>query len=102
MIAALTRTGIANYIAVLIWIYTMLILVRILLSWVQMAWTMPENPALRTVVGFIEDITEPYLLMWRKVIPPLRGGGGLIDLSPIIAIFALWLVGNLVVALIHG
>lgn len=102
MITALTRSDVANYIAVLVWIYTVLILVRILLTWITMAWTLPENQALRTLVGFVEDVTDPYLKLWQKIIPPIRSGAGYIDLSPVIAIFALWLVGNLVVGLIHN
>jgi uncharacterized protein YggT (Ycf19 family) len=53
-------------------------------------------------VGFVEDVTEPYLQLWRKIIPPLRAGPGLIDVSVIIALFALWLGGTLVVNLIAG
>ena len=63
---------------------------------------MLQNPALRGSVGFIEDITDPYLNLWRRLIPPLRTGSGLIDVSPIIALIALQLVGGIVVRLIHG
>jgi uncharacterized protein YggT (Ycf19 family) len=99
MSLAITRVDVASYVSALIWIYSVLILVRILLTWVP---RMPENAALRTVVGFVEDITEPYLALFRRLIPPLRGGPGLIDISPIIAIFALVLVGSLVTSLIRG
>lgn len=99
MSLAITRVDVASYVSALVWIYSVLILIRILLTWVP---RMPENAALRTVVGFVEDITEPYLALFRRLIPPLRGGPGLIDISPIIAIFALVLVGSLVTALIQG
>ena len=99
MSLAITRIDVASYVSALVWIYSVLILIRILLTWVP---RMPENAALRTVVGFVEDITEPYLALFRRLIPPLRGGPGLIDISPIIAIFALVLVGSLVTSLIHG
>jgi len=99
MSLAITRVDVASYVSALIWIYSVLILIRILLTWVP---NLPENQALRTVVGFIEDVTEPYLALFRRIIPPLRGGPGLIDISPIIAIFALVLVGSLVTSLIHG
>lgn len=102
MSLAITRTDIADYVSVLIWIYTVLILVRILLSWVMMVWALPENAALRGAVGFVEDITEPYLQLWRRIIPPIRGGAGLIDVSPVIALFALWLIGTILVRLIAG
>lgn len=105
MIVALTRTDIASYVSALVWIYTILILIRILVTWAVMVpfvVEMLQNPVMRTIVGFIEDITEPYLALWRRIIPPLRAGPGLIDVSPILAIFALGLVGNLIVALIRG
>jgi YggT family protein len=105
VILAITRTDAANYLTALIWIYTLLILVRILLTWAVMlpqVVSVLQNPTLRSLVGFVEDVTEPYLAIWRKLIPPLRTGPGLIDLSPIIAIFALQLVGGVLAALIAG
>jgi YggT family protein len=99
MILALTRIDVAAYVNTLLWIYTVLILIRILLTWVP---NLPENPILRGLVGFVEDVTEPYLSLWRRIIPPLRGGFGLIDISPIVAIVVLGIVGGIVVNLIHG
>ncbi|MCM3637944.1 YggT family protein [Sporosarcina luteola] len=59
-------------------IYLILLIVYILMSWV---------PASReTKFGiFLGKITEPYLGFFRKFIPPL----GMIDISPIVAIFVL-------------
>lgn len=105
MIVAITRTDIASYVLALVWIYTILLLIRILLTWAVMVPFVVEllqNPVLRTIVGFVEDVTEPYLQMFRRIIPPLRAGPGLIDVSPIIAIFALGFVGSIVAALIRG
>lgn len=105
MIAAITRADVASYILALVWIYTVLLLIRILLTWAVMVPAvvqMLQNPVLRAVVGFIEDVTEPYLQLWRKIIPPLRAGPGLIDVSPIIAIFALGLVGSILASLVRG
>lgn len=92
---ALTRVDVARYVETLIWIYTILIFVRILLSWVP---RMPYNPALSVVVRFVEDVTDPYLALFRRIIPPL----GMIDISPIVALIALNLLGALVVNLIAG
>lgn len=104
-LAAITRVDIASYVSALVWIYTILILIRILLTWAVMVPAVVnalQNPILRSIVGFVEDVTEPYLALWRKIVPPLRAGPGLIDVSPILAIFALGLVGSLVAGLIHG
>lgn len=105
MIFALTRGAAANYFLALVGIYTLLILIRILITWAVMlpqAVQLLQNPALRNVVGFVEDVTDPYLALWRRVIPPLRAGPGMIDLSPILAIFALQLAAGLLAGLIRG
>ncbi|MBI4898832.1 MAG: YggT family protein [Actinobacteria bacterium] len=92
---AITRLDIADYVRTLVWIYTILILVRILLTWVP---RMPYNPVLNHLVRFIEDVTEPYLTLFRKIIPPI----GMIDISPIAAIFALGLIGQVIASAIAG
>jgi YggT family protein len=99
LITAITRIQAADYVSTLIWIYTILILIRILLSWVP---RMPANPALSVAVRFIEDVTEPYLALFRRIIPPVNLGGAGLDLSPIIAIFVLSIGGQIIVNLIHG
>lgn len=99
MTFAITRVDIAAYLSALLWIYTILILIRILLTWVP---SLPDNPALRPIVGFIEDVTEPYLALFRRVIPPINTGGVLIDISVIVAVLVLQIVGGIVVSLVHG
>ncbi|MFY9265305.1 MAG: YggT family protein [Solirubrobacterales bacterium] len=98
MISAITRVDIADYLSTLIWIYTILILVRILLTWIP---RIPYNPVLRSVIQFVEDVTNPYLNLFRRLIPPLNVGGGGLDLSPILAILTLSIVG-IIVNLIAG
>ena len=66
-------------------IYTLVLLVRVLLSWFpNLDWS---NPLLSTV----SSITEPYLNAFRGLIPPLGG----LDLSAILAFLALQLVQSL-------
>ena len=48
------------------------------------------------MLDFLRDVTEPYLRLFRA--PPLRIGP--LDLTPIVAILALRIVGNIVVGLI--
>jgi len=59
-------------------LYAMLILARILMSWVPID---PHN----SLVATLMQITDPYLNIFRSIIPPL----GMIDFSPIIAIMVL-------------
>jgi YggT family protein len=59
-------------------IYKYAIIARILMSWIQ--------PHPRSFIGvFLIQATEPVLRIFRGLIPPI----GMIDLSPIIAFFAL-------------
>ena len=66
-------------------IYTLVLLVRVLLSWFpNLDWS---NPVLSTV----SSITDPYLNAFRGLIPPLGG----LDLSAIVAFIALQLLQSL-------
>ena len=96
---AISRDNIADYVEALFIVYFILIFVRILLSWVP---RMPYNPTLRAVVGFIEEVTDPYLNLFRRFLPPIGGGGFAFDLSPILAIILLLIAQGVVVALIRG
>ena len=50
----------------------------------------------------VQDVTDPYLNLFRRFLPPLRVGPGALDLSPMIGIFVLIIVGNLVIGLVDG
>jgi YggT family protein len=99
---ALTRDDVATYVGALFTVYFILIIARIVLSWIQQFRPIPYNLALRAVIGFIEESVDPYLNLFRRWIPPLRLGGAGLDLSPILAIFLLLIVQSLVVNAIEG
>ena len=99
ILAAITRDDIAQYVDALFLVYLILIFIRILLSWIP---RLPYNPLLSGIVRFIHDVTDPYLRLFRRIIPPLGGGGFGLDLSPILAIILLLVVSNLVVGAIRG
>ena len=90
---AVTRDDVADYVDTLVGIYVLLIFVRILMSWIP---RMPYNRYLAAVLTFVTDVTNPYLNLFRRFIPPLRMGPAALDLSPIIAIFVLVIVGGFV------
>ena len=50
----------------------------------------------------VTDVTDPYLNLFRRILPPVRIGPGALDLSPIIATFVLIIVSSLVAKLIRG
>jgi YggT family protein len=96
---ALTRGDVASYVDALFLVYIVLIFVNVLSSWIP---RMPDNRWLRGVLEFVAETTNPYLNLFRRVIPPLGGGGFALDLSPMIGIVVLFVVRSVVVALIAG
>jgi YggT family protein len=69
-----------------LWIYYIILLARIILSWVTMAWSPP--PSLAPVMRVIYDLTEPLLGLFRRYIPPIGG----LDLSPLFIFIILSIV----------
>lgn len=59
-------------------VYTVIMFVRILLSWLTMFWSPPH--ALSPAIRVIYDLTEPVLKLFRRYIPPI----GMLDISPIV------------------
>ena len=96
---AVTSNDVASYVYTLFLIYTILIFIRVLLSWIP---RLPYNRYLRAVVGFVHEVTDPYLNIFRRILPTVRIGPGALDLSPIVATFVLIIVGSIVENLIRG
>ena len=98
-VLAVSREDVANYVNTLILVYVVLIFIRILMSWFT---RIPYNRWLNAFLGFVSDVTDPYLNLFRRIIPPVRMGPAALDLSPIVATFVLLIVGGLIVRLIAG
>jgi YggT family protein len=96
---AIDRVDIAHYLDTLLVVYFVLIFARILMSWIP---TMPYSRWLDIVLNFIREVTDPYLNLFRRFVPSIRVGGGALDLSPMVAILVLFLVGGLIVRAVHG
>jgi len=69
-------------------VYSLIIFLYVLSSWIPL----PYNRHLNLVRRFLSDACDPYLRLFRRVLPSLGG----IDLSPIVAVLALWLGDRLV------
>jgi YggT family protein len=99
LLLASVRTEVAGYLSTLIYIYTLLIVLHIV---TQLLFAFgvrpPYSRATDAVLTFLRDVCEPYLRIFRRIIPMV----GAFDFSPIVAIIVLSLVGNVVVSLIHG
>ena len=72
-----------DLIVLLLKIYTWVIVASALITWVSLD---PRNP----IVKILRQITEPVLAPARRLLPPWKTGG--LDFSPLIVIFAIWLV----------
>jgi uncharacterized protein YggT (Ycf19 family) len=96
---AITRGDVADYVSAVIIVYIVLILLNILISYVP---RMPYRPWLRSVLDFITDTTNPYLNLFRRLLPPIGGGGFAFDLSPMLGILLLFLLLGIVPGLIEG
>jgi YggT family protein len=96
-VLAITRNDVADYVDTLILIYLILIFIRIILTWIP---RIPYNPVLNAVIKFVTDVTDPYLNLFRRILPPVRLGPGAIDLSPIVATFVLIIARGILVGLI--
>jgi YggT family protein len=99
MIAAVTRSDIANYVGWVFQVYIIIIFVYIALNWLFAAGVHPPysrwSDALLT---FLRDTAEPYLRIFRRLIPSI----GMFDFSPIIAILVLYFLRVIITNAISG
>ena len=96
---AISRMDIADYVETLMYVYLVLIFIRIIVSWFR---SIPYHPILSAFLTFVNDVTNPFLNLFRRVIPMARVGPAALDLSPIVATFVLLIVGGIVVDIIRG
>ncbi len=99
ILAAVTRSDIANYVSALFEVYILIIFIYILLNLLfSFGLRLPYSRWSDALMNFLRDVCDPYLGLFRRFIPPV----GMFDLSPIIAIFLLYIVRTIVVNLIAG
>jgi YggT family protein len=90
---------VADYVSTLALVYLVLIFIRIIMSWIP---RIPYNRFLAATLKFVSDVTDPYLNLFRRFLPPVRLGPGALDLSPIVATFVLLIVSGIVSNIIRG
>jgi YggT family protein len=100
MIIASIRTEVADYISTLIYVYTLLIILYIV---VQLLFAFGVRPPYSrwsdAILTFLRDVCEPFLRIFRRILPRM----GPFDFSPVVAILVLELFNSIVVqSLIHG
>ena len=88
LVLADTATSVQRFVSVFVGVYVLLILAYIITSWIPGG----ASPTLERVRQFLYDVCEPYLRIFRRVIPPL----GPLDLSPIVAVLSLYILERVV------
>ncbi len=86
--------GIVEIIIFVLQIYFYAVLAWVILSWIPTSSTHP----LGKVSVFLDRIIYPVILPLRRVIPPLRLGGGMLDLTPIVLLIGI----NILIRVLHG
>jgi len=98
-LAAAARVDIANYVGALFTVYIVILFIYILLNIMfSLGVRPPYSRVTDAVLGFLRDVSEPYLRLFRRFIPPI----GAIDLSPMVAIIVLYFVRYLLDSAISG
>ena len=81
--------SIESFLQVFVYVYSLLILAYIITSWVRM----PYSVWLNRIQRFLYDVCEPYLRLFRRLLPAT----GAIDFSPILAFIALGVIDRLLI-----
>lgn len=97
--AAITRYDVSNYIGALFEVYIILILLYVLINLVLgFGARPPYSRAFDVLMTFLRDVSEPLLRVFRRVLPSMAG----VDLSPMAAIFSLYILDRVITSLITG
>jgi YggT family protein len=86
--------GLQNVLYALLELYILILIARALMSWFPIT---SDSPA-ATLARVLERLTEPVLRPIRRILPPVRAGGMAIDLSIIIAIVGIQVVGRILIS----
>jgi YggT family protein len=97
---ATVRTQIADFLSTLIYVYTLLIILYIVIQLLfSVGFRPPYSRWTDVVLGFLRDVCEPFLRIFRRIIPMFGG----LDLSPMLAIITLQILNQVLVAgILHG
>ena len=91
------RQQIADFLSALIWVYTIIVIAWVVVSFVfSLGVRVPYSRPVNAVLDFLRDVTEPFLRIFRR----LGLQFGPVDFSPIVAVLVLIIGGRLVVNLI--
>ena len=81
-----------NFVWVFATVYTLLIFAYIITSWLRL----PYSPTLNRIQRFLYDVSEPYLRLFRRLLPSM----GPLDLSPWVATIVLWILAEALIRIL--
>jgi YggT family protein len=81
-----------TFVNVFVSVYALLILLYIITTWLRL----PYSPTLNRIQRFLYDVSEPYLRLFRRILPSF----GPLDLSPMIAIIVLVILGQVAIRIL--
>src|SRR5438477_1488119 len=82
-------SSVETFVNVFLGLYGLVIIVYILTSWLRL----PYSPSLNRIQRFLYDVCEPYIRLFRRILPSAGG----IDFSPMLAIIALTAIDRLLI-----
>jgi YggT family protein len=83
-----------RFVDIFISVYILLIFIYVLSSWVRL----PYSPWLRRIQDFLRDVCEPYLRLFRRVLPSF----GPLDLSPVVAVIFLLILRTVIDTILNS
>ena len=96
---AISRGDIADYVSALFYVYILIIFVYLLSNLMfGMGLRVPYSRWSDAVLGFLRDVSEPYLSLFRRFIPTV----GMFDFSPVLALIVLYILRTVITGLIAG
>jgi YggT family protein len=82
-------SSVETFVNVFVTLYGLVILLYIVSSWLRL----PYSPSLNRIQRFLYDVCEPYLRIFRRLLPSM----GALDFSPILALIALGALDRLLI-----
>ena len=82
-------SSVETFVNVFIGLYWLVIFAYIITSWLRL----PYSPTLNRIQRFLYDVCEPYLRVFRRLLPSM----GAIDLSPMVAMIALLVIDRFLI-----
>jgi YggT family protein len=82
-------SSVETFVNVFVGLYGLVILFYIITSWLRL----PYSPTLNRIQRFLYDVCEPYIRLFRRMLP----AAGALDFSPILALIALGVIDRFLI-----